>query len=86
LNIRPLNNKLDGLLEGRRHQAIDVMCLVETWHNADSVCIRRLRMNGDQVVDKPRPRNADDLLSVYHGDVAIVASQGIRLTPVTVAV
>ena len=42
-------------------------------------------MSGDQVVDKPRPRNADDL-SVNHGGVAIVAGQGIRLSPVTVAV
>ena len=85
LNIRSLNNKLDDLLEVRRDQAIDVLCLVETWHDADSVCIRRLRMSGDQVVDKPRPRNADDL-SVNHGGVAIVAGQGIRLSPVTVAV
>jgi hypothetical protein len=47
--------------------------------------IRRLRMSGDQNVAKPRPRNADDLL-VNHGGVAIVAGQGIRQTPITVAV
>ena len=35
LNIRSLNNKLDDLLEVRRDQAIDVLCLVETWHDAD---------------------------------------------------
>ena len=76
LNIRQLNNKLDDLLEVRRYMAIDVMCLVETWHDVDSINFSRLRMSGYQVVDRPRPRAADDLsLSTNHGGVTIVASQ-----------
>src|SRR5258706_313417 len=41
LNIRSLNNKLDDLLEVRRDHSIDVLCLVETWHDADCVSFRR---------------------------------------------
>ena len=46
LNIRSLGNKLDDLLEVRRDQLIDVMFLVETWHDSESVSMGRLRMDG----------------------------------------
>jgi len=38
LNIRSLNNKLDdvGLIEISRDHCIDVLFLVETWHDADN--------------------------------------------------
>jgi len=42
LNIRSLTRRIDDILEVRRDRSIDVMCLVETWHDSDSVCIRRL--------------------------------------------
>jgi len=46
LNICSLANKLDDLLEVRRDQLLDVMFLVETWHDSDSVSLGRLRSDG----------------------------------------
>ena len=36
-NIHSVANKLDDLLEVCRNMSIDVMFLVETWHDTDSV-------------------------------------------------
>ena len=73
-------------LEVRRDMAIDVMYLVETWHDVDSINFSHLRMSGYQVVDRPRPRTNDDLsLSTNHGGVAIVASPGVQLSPFNIA-
>ena len=58
LNIRSLGNKLDDLLEVRRDRQIDVMFLTETWHDSDVVSLSRLRADGYQVVDRPRPRQS----------------------------
>ena len=44
ININSLTTKLDDLLDVRRDQQIDVMFLVETHHDSDSICIRRLRV------------------------------------------
>ena len=42
-------------------RCIDVLCLVETWHDADWVsCFRRQRTDGFQGVDRPRPRSRAD--------------------------
>jgi hypothetical protein len=88
LNIRSLNNdKLDALMGICRNEAIDVSVLVETWHDVDSICFNRVRMNGFQVVDRPRPSANDDLsMSTNHGGVAIVASPGTLLPPYVIAV
>jgi len=87
LSIRSLTNKLDDLLEVGRDIALDVLCLVETWHDVDSVNFIRLRTSGYQVVDRQRPRAADDLsLSTNYGGVALVASLGIQLSPFNIAV
>ena len=51
LNVRSLGNKIDDLLEVRQDRSIDVLCLVETWHDTDAVCFRRLRSDGFQVTD-----------------------------------
>ena len=67
-------NKLDDLLEVRRDMSIDVMFLVETWHDTDSVAFQRLRADGFQVVDRPRPRSRADTLATNHGGLAVVAS------------
>lgn len=79
-NINSLTTKLDDLLDVRRDQQIDVMFLVETHHDIDSVCIRRLRADGYQVVDRPRPRLRDDTLARNYGGIAAVAVSGVRLT------
>ena len=88
LNICSIANKLDDLLEVRQDQSIDVMFLVETWHDADSVVFRRLRVDGYQVVDRPRPRTSSnvDTLSTNHGGVAVVAAPGIRLVSLNLGV
>lgn len=79
-NVRSLNNKVDDLLDVRREQLIDVLFLVETWHDSDSVCISRLRANGFQVIDRPRPRSITDTLATNHGGVAAVGAPGVQLT------
>ena len=56
--------------------------LVETWHDADSVCIRRLRADGYQVVDRPRPRLRDDTTASNHGGITAVAFSNARLEPI----
>ena len=71
--------KLDDMLEVRCDLSIDVLFLVETWHDADSVSLRRLRADGFQVIDFPRPRTRTAILATSHGGVAAVAVPGIRL-------
>jgi len=66
-NIRSLANKpVDDLLDDRRDLDIDVLLLVETRHDADAVGSRRLRADGFQVVDRPRPRLHDNALSTNY--------------------
>ena len=81
INVRSLINKVDDLLQVRGDRGIDVLCLVETWHDTDSVCFRRLRSDGYRVVDRPRPRllSESSTLSTNHGGVAIVSVLGVRL-------
>ena len=82
LNVRSLCGKVDDILELQRDRAIDVFCMVETWHDPESVAICRLRSTGHSVVDRPRPRVSTDTLSVNHGGVAVVGKPGVRLTSV----
>ena len=88
INICSLNNKVDDLLRVRRERGVDVLCLVETWHNADSVCLRRLRLDGYRVVDWPRPRlpSESSTLSTNHGGVAIISTSGVRLSMIALGV
>jgi hypothetical protein len=72
--------KLDELLDVRRDLAIDVLFLVETWHDVDSVG------DGFQVVDRPRPRSRVDSLVTNHGGLAVVAVSIIRLTKLDLGV
>jgi hypothetical protein len=87
VDVRSSEHPVDchDLLDVRRDRSIDVLCLVETWHDADSATFRRLLKDGYQVVDRPRPRtsSAGDL-ATDHGGVAIVAAPDVGLAPVTV--
>ena len=67
----------------RREHDLDVMLLTETWHDGDSVSIRRLRAEGLQVIERARPRQQPASLGVNHGGVAVIASPGIRMSSVT---
>ena len=86
INIRSIANKLDDLREVWRDADINVMLLTETWHDSDSVSFRRLRAEGYQVVDRPRPRRRDDTMSTNHGGVAVAAVAGVRLTKLDLGV
>lgn len=55
LNIRSIANKLDDLLEVRHDRLIDVLCLVETWHDADSATFRRLLKDDTKSSIAPDP-------------------------------
>jgi len=86
LNIRSIANKLGDLLEVQADNSIDVFLLVETWHHGDhaeSVSFQRLRTDGYQVVDRPRPCQRTDTLSTNNGGVAVVAAPGVRLSTLT---
>ena len=84
INIRSLLNKNDDVIELFHDHSFDVLCLTETWHDADSVYIRRLRAEGHQVVDRPLPRSSvnAESLAVNHDGVAVVAAPIVRLTTV----
>ena len=79
-----MTDKCDDVLELRRDQSVDVSCLVETWHDSDSVSICRLRAQGFVVVDRPRPRLSDDL-STNHGGIIAFAPANIQLSILPVA-
>ena len=85
-NVRSVSKNIDVLLEARRDLAIDVLFLTETWHDADSVVLRRLLAEGYQVVDRPRVREQTDSLGTNHGGVAVVAAPGVRLARLDVGV
>jgi len=55
--------------------------LTETWHDADSAVLGRLRRTGCNVVDRPRPRSADDDLSVNRGGVLVMSASDVSLSP-----
>jgi len=44
-----------------QNHRIDIFCVTESWHNADSTCLGRLQSAGFNVLDWPHPRVADDL-------------------------
>jgi len=80
-NIDSLANKVDDILDVRRDSSIDILLLVEAWHDSDSVSLRRLLSDGFQVVECPRPRpiSRRDSVLTNHGGVAAVAVPGIKL-------
>ena len=65
---------------------VEIMLLTETWHDVDSVAIRRLRVDGFQIIDHPRPREHDDVISTNHGGVVAVAAPSVRLFRLDVGV
>ena len=82
LNVRSLNNKLEDGLEIVQDRRIDIFCVTESWHDAESACLGRLRSAGYNVVDRPRSRTVDDL-SVNHGGVVIFSATDAVMKPLT---
>jgi len=83
LNVQSANNKIDEIMDIRHDHALDVMLLSETWHDSDSVSIRRLRAEGLQVLERARPRAWPSSLHVNHGGVAIAAVPGVHMAAVS---
>lgn len=84
-NIRSRLNKRDYVLDEICDPMLDIMCLVETWHDADSICFRRLLVDGYQVVDRPRRRslNATASLVINYVGVASLAAPAYACPPST---
>ena len=83
MNVRSSNNNTDSILSMRRDNHLDILLLCETWHDPDSVFIRRLRADGMRVVERARPRINNDTRT-NHGGVVIAAVNGVRLQAVNV--
>jgi hypothetical protein len=79
LNIRSIVNKLDDLLEVRRDRLIDVLCLAETWHDADSATFRRLLKDGYQVVNRNGFRYCTKIM---HGHIPLELSNDVISTSI----
>ena len=77
LNVRSLNNKVFDILDIRDDLTLDVILLVETWHDPDSVCVSQLRNLSYNVIECSRPRRSDQnpLLSNHGGLVAFSHSR-----------
>jgi len=85
LNVRSLLNKFEDITELCRDRRIDILCLTESWHDADSAVLGRLRSVGYNVADRPRLRAADAAdMSVNHGGVVVISAPDIVLSPITI--
>jgi hypothetical protein len=85
LNIRSLLSKLDDILELRRDRFFDVLCLVETWHDSDSVCVQRLRAEGFRVIDRSRPRlDSGCSTAPKHGGFILFSTSRFRMSLIDV--
>ena len=82
LNIRSLLNKFDDVVELCRDRHIDLLCVTESWHDADSAVLGRLRCSGFNVA---RPRVNSDDLSVNHGGVVVIAAVDVALSPIAIS-
>ena len=78
------NYKLDVLQNEIVQRRISILAICETWHDADSVVISRLRASGFTVAERARPRLSATSVRVNRGVVTIVAVKGVRLTVVDV--
>jgi hypothetical protein len=80
LNIRSLSAKLDGVLEFVCDNKVDIMYLIESWHDTDDVSICRLRASGFNVVDRPRPRAIHNI-STNHGGLSVFSASARFASP-----
>jgi len=84
MNVQSATRKFDDIIAMKRDQSLDLLCPCETWHDQDSVSIRRLRAEGLQVLERARQRPADSQpsLATNYSGVALAASRGVKLTAI----
>ena len=78
--VRPLNNKVENVLELIRDYEMEVMVMAETWHGPKSFSINKLRIRGLVVFEKARlrlPESVNTLLT-NHGGVAVAFNSMFR--------
>jgi hypothetical protein len=86
LNVRSLLNKFDDIIELCRDRRINLLCLTESWHDADSAVLGRLRCARFNVVHRPRLGTAgNDDMSVNHGGIVVVTAANVVLSPIVIA-
>ena len=73
----------DDVMEVLCNRNIDVCCLIETWHDTNSVTIGRLRTSSFQVVDRLHLRISDNT-STNHGGVPVLASASVRVRRIVI--
>ena len=83
INVRSLHQKVDDVIDLQSSRHLDVLLITETWHDEDSVCIRRLRNLGFHVSEQARPRLRPDSISTNHGGVAIVSKPHVSQHPLS---
>jgi hypothetical protein len=79
---------LDDIVELINDRLVDILCLQETWHDADSPVLGRLRCSGGfTVVDAPQPRlqSTINTMGINHGGVAVIAASSGQLLPAPMA-
>jgi len=75
MNVHSANDKIDNILSLRRERDLDVLLLCETWHDSDSVCIRRLHADGMRVIEHARPRVINNMSSDHITAESLLRSQ-----------
>ena len=85
LNIWSLLNKLDDAVELIRDHGLDILCVTESWCDADSTVLGRLRCAGYNVVDRAREHdgNTDDQ-SVNHGGLVVISTARVSLSAINI--
>lgn len=87
-NVRSANAKIDEIIDVKSRQQLDVLLLTETWHENESISIKRLRSEGFQLLERarrlPEGRDVESVGFVNHGGVAIAASSGVKLTSISI--
>ena len=56
--------------------------MTESWHDPDSVCVRRLSADGYTVVERAHPRVQSATLNMNHVGVLAAAVPGVRMSVV----
>ena len=87
LNIRSVNNKIDGVRDVISDNHLQILTLTETWHeNSNCITIKRLRSLGLNVTEAVRPippeEDCENINFVNHGGLAVVYKPGVIIAKI----